>query len=395
MTRPWHLGARRPWLRNTVLAVVLGVPLLTMLLGWALSSLMAGALEKPVALGAATLTLRDVEHGFFSNRLHYTLAWPLGNGEHASISLEQRLDPGPWPLQALQDGDWRPALLASNLYSTGATLGPQDAPRPLPLRLQLNLRASPTGALSAQWQAHAPELPFGPVSVQAEQVRIDLQYAWWNHGVQTQLQAQRIGLRQGGEESLRLQDVQHRLSGMLGKRSQLQSQATAQHVALWGQSLGRLTHSLDMHDVDTAALSQAMGGDTAAWPQALPPGAQLDGVLLSVEHPQAATVARVQADTATSPSLTMEMTLPRSVVLDTLQAAPRLTQLHADAAPLAQQQAEMVFEVISGQLVASGWIQAQDDGLRSTLHWQAEHVVVNGERLSWQDYLQRFFPPLQ
>lgn len=386
---PWQ---RKRWLRNTLLALLLGLPVLTVLAGWLLSSLLAVALKNPLALGDARLTLNHVDHGFLSTRLHYTLAWPLGNGKRVQLALEQRLDPGPWPWHSLKKGDYAPALLASTLHATHAALGPEGAPAMLPLQLALALRVGMGGGLAAELQADVPDLPLGALSVQAEQLQVRVQHHWWNQRVDTTLQAQRLGLRQGGEESAGLEGIAHHLAGTLEGPIRLQSKATVQQLALWGQALGPLNHALDVQGVDGNALAKAMGGDTSAWPQALPPGARLNGAVLQVQHAQAATEVHVRAHADTNTPLAVDIRLPQSAWVDAVQATPALAQWPGKAA-LAQQQAQMTFALVKGQLQASGWFMSDAQGLYSALGFGPTGAVVNGEAMSWEAFALRFFPP--
>lgn len=383
-------GWRR--LRRVALALILGVVALAALTGFVVTNRLAAAFAEPLALGSARLRLVDVDHGLFRTRVHYALAWPLGNGEQARLVLEQRIDHGPWPLQRLASGRWAAAVLASQLRVTDAVLARDGATRALPLQIMAELSLGYTGVIDASVRIDAPDLPLGPVSLVLDKLDLTARYALAGNELEATLGADGLAVRQGGEASVQLLMLRHTLSAQLTEEyPALAGHGSARTLVMWGQPIGSVHQVLDLQGLNVAALGAALQGQKTAWPRALPPAATLTGELLGVRHPEGVVSLSVQR-AAQTPGLRVLFVLPRAVVRAAVAAPAALAALGPPGGSLARQQADMAYALMSGQLLNTGLVQSSPSGLVADLALSADGVVVNGEAHDWPRFHRRFFP---
>ncbi len=400
-----HQRRGRRWLGWIILItglVLAGVPALT---GVVVANRLSTALAEPVRVGSGELRLLALEQGLWRSQVRYELSWPLGNGERVRLALDQDIQHGPWSMRAGL------VALASTLRVAEAVIerdGVAHAPpRYLPLQFTLDARLGYNGVAHATLQMDALDLPLGPVSVAVDDAALSLRYALVGGALDAHLSTQQLALRQGGAPTVRMEQVQHTLSAQLdAQHLALDWQGAAKALALWGQAIGPLQQALTLQEVNSVALSEALRGRSEAWADALPTSARLTGELLGVRHPAGAVSLRVERSTAEmdstvetgntpGPGLQLHFVLPKAVVLAAVAAPAGLAALATPGSPagrIADQQAQMVYALISGQVLATGLVQQGQEGLRADLKLSATGVEVNGETHDWPRFRSRFFP---
>ena len=394
-------GMRPRWRRaRTWLWLLAGLTTLALLLagltGLLLRQPLSALQRQPLALGhGAELRVEALHGGWFSTAAELSLTQPAA----APLHLRLRLQHGPWPLDRLRQGDLRPAALSARLQAL-ATVAParlqgdlrlgylaslqanlQLSGLLLPLGgwslqpddLQLALQASPFGAALQLTAAalRADSRPVAALAVQAQQWRLqaDIDSPLHHPQAQLQLSAAQLQLAQGSHPLLAVQGLSQQAAlAQPGELADLRLQAQAAQLSLWGQPIGPLAQHVVVEGFSPAGLGAALGGQAAAWAEALPVASTAAGEVLAVSS--GAGRSRLALHKAAgAPGLQVEALLSRPQFLAAVAGNPALA---SQGERISQQQAGQFYALVSQPLLQSGLFQAAETGLQARLLLDAQ-----------------------
>lgn len=394
------------------LAGVCGVLVVGMagLTGLLLRQQLAPLQTRPLVLdNGARLGVEALHAGWFATRVNLRLAWPLDTERQLVLHLANDIGHGPLPWVRLANLQLLPVALADRLRLLSLEVLQGERSQALPAQFAGNLYVSYLGRLQAvlnadlqkvplgSWQLAVeglqlkaegtmqalqlqlqaqgiqlqPDLPVAPVTVALQALHINLQAAQLSTYPQGRLalSVEQVDVRQGGAALLELTELnQHVRLHSDEAGAALTLQASAQALALWGQTVGPLSQALTAEGVGLTALLQAMGGQAQAWAAALPPASRVQGAVLALESADGRSQLSLEKTKGQQPlHVSVNLSKPMFVAALESNAALRL-----QGQRIARQQALQLYGFVSQPLLQTGLFLSGEQGLQAELALDAD-----------------------